>query len=154
MIKVLFVCHGNICRSPMAESVMTYMVKLCGLEKEFEISSAAAHRDELGNPPHAGTREILRQKGIPLVKHYARLLTVKDGEEYDYLIGMDDYNVHDMQKIVGEPYRKKVYKLLDFTSTPRAIADPWYTGDFELTYRDVEYGCKELINFLREKHGI
>lgn len=154
MISILFVCHGNICRSPMAESVFANLVKEAGVSEHFSISSAAAHSDEIGNPPHRGTQRILSEKGVPLVPHRARLMTDEDGTNYDYLIGMDEYNVRDMRRIVKVEHLDKVSKLLDFTARPRAIADPWYTGDFEYTYRDVSEGCNALLAFLREKYGI
>ena len=150
MFKILFVCHGNICRSPMAESVMSYLISERGLEGKVAVSSAAAHTDEIGNPPHIGTRRKLADEGIPLIPHRARLMTREDGEEYDLLIGMDSYNVRDMRRIVGEKNATKVRMLLDGTSHPRPIADPWYTGNFEETYRDVVEGCKALIEELTE----
>ncbi len=149
MKKILFVCHGNICRSTMAESVFTDMVNGCGLSEKFEISSAATHADELGSPPHYGTREKLRERGIPLVPHRARLLTRADGAYYDYIIGMDAENLRHMQRILGD-CRAKICLLLDFTPRPRAIADPWYTGNFDETYRDVAEGCSALLSTLSE----
>lgn len=113
MVKVLFVCHGNICRSPMAESVFTYLIREKGMEGEVCCASAAAHTDEIGNAPHYGTREKLRKEGIPLVPHRARLMTKADGEEFDFLIGMDEYNVRDMKRIVGEKHAHKVHLLLE-----------------------------------------
>ena len=148
MVKLLFVCHGNICRSPMAESVMAYLVEKNGLTDRISASSAAAHTDEIGNPPHRGTVEILKRNNIPLVPHRARLMTAADGEHFDFLLGMDEYNVRDMKRIVGERNAGKVKKLLDFSVRPRAIADPWYTGDFETTYADVTEGCKALLEFI------
>lgn len=145
---MLFVCHGNICRSPMAESVCAYLIKERGLTNSVCVDSAAAHRDELGEPPHRGTREKLQKEGIPLVPHRARLLTACDGEEYDYLIGMDDYNVRDMRRIVGEKNAHKVKRLLDFTSVPRPIADPWYTGNFDQTFDEILEGCNALLDAL------
>lgn len=148
MIKLLFVCHGNICRSPMAESVMAYLIEQNGLQSLVGVASAAAHRDEIGNPPHRGTVEILKRKGIPLIPHRARLMTRSDGETFDLLLGMDEYNVRDMKAIVGAEYAGKVKKLLDFSSCPRAIADPWYTGDFETTFADVFEGCNALLKYV------
>ncbi len=145
MIQILFVCHGNICRSPMAESILSEMIVRRGLTGKIAVSSAAARRDELGNPPHRGAAAKLREKGIPLVPHRARLLTEEDGEKYDLLIGMDEENIRDMKRIVGGKYAGKVRMLLDGTSRPRAIADPWYTGDFEATYSDLVEGCEALL---------
>ena len=152
MINVLFVCHGNICRSTMAESVFTDLVNRRGLSKKFAISSAATHADELGNPPHYGTREKLRRENIPLVPHRARLLTRDDGEKYDYIIGMDEENLRHMKRILGTAYEGKNSLLLDYSSHPRAIADPWYTGNFDATYDDVREGCEAFLAWLqREK---
>lgn len=150
MKKVLFVCHGNICRSTMAESVFTDMVKKRGLAGKFEISSAATHPDELGNPPHYGTREKLREVGIPLVPHRARLLTRADGEYYDYILGMDAENARCMRRILGD-CRAEVRLLLDYTERPRAIADPWYTGNFDATYADISEGCAAFLRVLGEE---
>lgn len=152
MINVLFVCHGNICRSTMAESVFTDLVNRRGLSKKFAISSAATHADELGNPPHYGTREKLRRENIPLVPHRARLLTRDDGEKYDYIIGMDEENLRHMKRILGTAYEGKISLLLDYSSHPRAIADPWYTGNFDATYDDVREGGEAFLGWLqREK---
>ena len=152
MINVLFVCHGNICRSTMAESVFTDLVNRRGLSKKFAISSAATHSDELGNSPHYGTREKLRRENIPLVPHRARLLTRDDGEKYDYIIGMDEENLRHMKRILGTAYEGKNSLLLDYSSHPRAIADPWYTGNFDATYDDVREGCEAFLAWLqREK---
>lgn len=145
MVKVIFVCHGNICRSPMAESVFYHLVKNAGLDGEISVASAAAHTDEIGNPPYYRTQEVLKSKKIPLVPHKARLLTAKDGENYDYIIGMDDYNVRDILRIIGEKRAEKVYRLLDFTPSPHAIADPWYTRDFETAFQEIYAGSKALL---------
>lgn len=148
--KVLFVCHGNICRSTMAESVFKHMVRERGLAELFEISSAATHTDEIGNPPHRGTQAKLREVGIPLVPHRARLLTRSDGAYYDYIIGMDGENARHMRRILGD-CRAKVCLLLDFTGSPRPIADPWYTGNFDETYDDVAEGCAAFLNHVLEE---
>lgn len=137
----------------MAESVMTYLVNEAGLADKFVIASAAAHTDEIGNQPHRGTREKLAREGIPLVPHRARLLTRADGEKFDYLIGMDVWNVRDMKKILGEEYAHKVSMLLDFTARPGAIADPWYTGNFDETFADVMEGCTALLNTIAKREG-
>jgi len=149
MIKVLMVCHGNICRSTMAESVLTHMVKKRGLEDCFEIDSAATSREEIGCPPHYGTVNKLRQVGIPVVTHRARQMTKADYDKYDYIIGMEESNVLNIKGICGEDKDKKVYRLLDFTNAPRDIADPWYTGNFDKTYEDVVDGCNGFLEFLK-----
>lgn len=151
MIKVLFICHGNICRSTMAESVMNYLVKKNHLEHHFHINSAATSREEIGNPPHYGTVNKLRQVGIPVIPHRAMQMTKSDYEEYDYLIGMDSANIRNMTRITGGDPEGKIYKLLSFAGSGRDVADPWYTGDFDATYRDVLAGCEGLLKHLREK---
>lgn len=148
MIRILFVCHGNICRSPMAESVCAYLVSKRSLQGRIEVSSAAAREDELGSPPHRGTREKLAREGIPLVPHRARLLTREDGERFDYIIGMDSHNLRDMKRILGEAPGAKLCLLLDFTSSPRPIADPWYSGNFDETFDDILLGCNALLDAL------
>ena len=137
----------------MAESVFSDMLKRRGIGN-ISVSSAATHTDEIGNPPHYGTREKLRQEGIPLIPHRARLMTRADGAEYDYIIGMDEENLRHMRRILGEEYANKISLLLDYSNRPRAIADPWYTGNFDETYRDVVEGCEGLLRHLREKELI
>ena len=154
MIKVLFLCHGNICRSTMAESVMTYLIKQRHLEDHFHISSAATSREEIGNPPHYGTVNKLRQVGIPVVPHRAIQMTKQDYAQYDYLIGMDTANIRNMNRIAGGDPEGKIYKLLTFADSGRDVADPWYTGDFDATYRDVLAGCEALIRYLQKQGKI
>lgn len=149
--RVLFVCHGNICRSTMAESVFTYMVKERHLEDLFEINSAATSREEIGNTPHYGTVGKLRQEGIPVVPHRAVQMTKADYEYYDYLIGMDTANIRNMNRIAGGDPQEKIYKLLTFAGSSRDVADPWYTGDFEATYRDVTEGLTAFLNYILSK---
>ena len=133
----------------MAESVFAAKIAARGLAGRFLVASAAAHTDALGEPPHRGTREKLARDGIPLIPHRARLMTASDGEKYDYLIGMDDQNVRDMRRIVGAKNAGKVCKLLDFSSRPRAIADPWYTGNFDETFGDIVEGCDALLEHFK-----
>lgn len=149
MIKVLFICHGNICRSTMAESVFTYLVNQRGLSSYFEIDSAATSREEIGNPPHYGTVTKLRQVGIPVVPHRARQMTKDDYEYYDYLIGMDSANIRNMNRIAGGDPEGKIYKLPSFAGFSKDIADPWYTGNFDETYNDVLEGCEAFLEFLK-----
>lgn len=150
MIKILFVCHGNICRSTMAESVMTYLVKQKHLESSFSINSAATSREEIGNTPHYGTVGKLREMKIPLIPHRAVQMTTLDYDSYDYLIGMDTANIRNMTRIAGGDSEGKIYKLLTFTGNGRDVADPWYTGDFDTTYKDVMTGCTALLQYILE----
>ncbi len=151
MIKVLFICHGNICRSTMAESVLTYMVKQRHIDHLFEIYSAATSREEIGNGPHYGTVNKLHQKGIPVIPHRAVQMTRADYDRYDYLIGMDTANIRNMNRITDGDPDEKIYKLLSFAGIGRDVADPWYTGDFEATYQDVIAGCEGFLQFLKEE---
>lgn len=152
MIKILFVCHGNICRSTMAESVMTDLVKRKHIEDQFIISSAATSREEIGNPPHHGTVSKLHRENIAVVPHRAIQMTKQDYQIYDYLIGMDTANIRNMLRIVGSDTQGKIYKLLSFANISRDVADPWYTGDFDTTYQDVVLGCEGFLNYLKELH--
>ena len=154
MIKILFVCHGNICRSTMAESVLTHLVKERGLQEQFYINSAATSREEIGNGPHYGTVNKLRQVGIPVVPHRAVQMTREDYDNYDYLIGMDTANIRNMNRIAGGDNDDKIYKMLAFANSGRDVADPWYTGDFDTTYRDVVEGCEGFLQFLKENGEI
>lgn len=150
MIRVLFICHGNICRSTMAESVMTHLIKQKHLEDVIYVNSAATSREEIGNTPHYGTVGKLRQVGIPLIPHRAVQMTKADYDEYDYLVGMDTANIRNMQRIAGGDPDGKIYKLLPFAGVSRDVADPWYTGDFDTTYNDVIIGCEALLNYIIE----
>ncbi len=145
MIKILFVCHGNICRSPMAEFVMKDMVKKAGAQKQFYIASAATSTEEIGNPVHYGTRNKLREFGISTEGKYAIQLEREDYGKYDYLIGMERANIRNMLRILREDPESKVCRLLDFSEHPRDIADPWYTGNFDKTYEDIKEGCEALL---------
>ena len=151
MIRILFVCHGNICRSPMAEFIFRDMVQKRGLEDSFLIASAATSREEQGNPVHYGTRNKLRECGILTAGKYSTPLKKQDYDKYDYLIGMDQWNITNIKRIIGGDPEKKVRKLLDFTEDSRDIADPWYTGDFDKTYKDVYSGCQALLDFILEQ---
>ena len=159
MIKVLFICHGNICRSPMGEYVLKDMVRKRGIADRFEIDSAAVSREEIGNGPHYGTVNKLHQKGIPVIPHRAVQMTMADYDRYDYLIGMDSANIRNMNRIAEGDPEEKIYKLLCFAGyennhqlvAGRDVADPWYTGDFEATYQDVTAGCEGFLQFLKEE---
>ena len=145
MVKILFICHGNICRSPMAEFVMKGLVKKAGLASQFQIESAATSREELGNPVYPPARCKLAEHGISCGAHAARQLTSRDYDEYDLLIGMDSTNLRDMHRICGGDYASKMSLLMDHTAHPGNVADPWYTGDFEATWRDGLEGCQGLM---------
>ena len=151
MVKILFVCHGNICRSPMAEFVMKDMVKKEGLAGQFSIASAATSMEEIGNPVHYGTRNKLAQVGISTAGKYAVRIERKDYQKYDYLVGMDSWNYKNMLRIAGKDPEKKISLLLDYTDHPRDVDDPWYTGNFEKTYEDVVAGCKGLLACIKKK---
>ena len=150
-IKVLMVCHGNICRSTMAQSVLQYIVNEEGLSDLFYIDSAATSREEIGNPPHRGTVAKLRQESIPVIPHQATQMTKADYDKYDYLIGMDTANIRNMNRIVGNDDDGKIYKLLSFADSGRDIADPWYTGNFDDTFNDVWMSCKGFLAYLKEE---
>ena len=145
MIKILFVCHGNICRSPMAEFVMKRLVRERGIERDFIIESAATSREELGNPVYPPARRMLARHGISCSGKTAVQMTKSDYDKYDHIVAMDSMNVRNIMRIIGSDRYGKVSMLLDFTDHPRSVADPWYTGDFETTYRDVDAGCRALL---------
>lgn len=153
MIKILFVCHGNICRSTMAEYVMKDLIKKNNLSDDFYINSAATSAEEIGNGVHRGTREKLHREGIPVGDHRAVQMKRSDYGAYDYLLGMDRQNIQNMLRIAGGDPQGKIFKLLDFTGHSRDIADPWYTGDFDATYQDVLAGCQGLLAYLRKEKG-
>ena len=147
MIKVLFICHGNICRSPMAEFIFKALVKKEGLSDYFEIASAATSQEALGYPVHRGTRKKLAEVGISTEGKRAVQMTRMDYKRYDYLIGMDSWNIRNMRAICGGDPDNKICRLLDFTDKSRDVADPWYTGDFETTYSDILEGCQGFLHY-------
>ena len=146
--KILFTCHGNICRSPMAEFVMKDMLAKAGLG-DVTVESAALHTDELGNDIHPGTQRELTKHGIPFAPRRAWLLSSGKLREYDLVVGMDAANMRDLQRLAGPAAAQKFRKLLDFAGVDRDVADPWYTGDFEATYADIVAGCSALLETLR-----
>ena len=149
MTNILFICHGNICRSPMAEFVMKDLVKKAGLERGFHIASAATSREEIGNPVYPPARRKLAEHGIACGGHASRQLTAQDYDKYDLLIGMDSANVRNMRRICGGDPQVKIHLLMEYAGRPGAeVADPWYTGDFEATWRDVLAGCQGLLQKL------
>ena len=151
MTRILFVCHGNICRSPMAEFIMKDLVKKAGLESQFHIASAATSTEELGSPVYPPARRKLAEHGIDCAGKTARQLRREDYGQYDLLIGMDRANLRDMRRICGGDPEGKLHLLMEYTDRPGDVADPWYTGDFEQTWRDVLAGCKGLLRAVKEK---
>ena len=149
MISILFVCHGNICRSPMAEFLLKHMVKEKGMAGQFQIDSAATSTEEIGNPVHYGTRRKLAQYGISVAGKTAVRMQKRDYDFYDYLIGMDDANIRNMCRIAGGDPDRKICKLLEFAGSTRDIADPWYTGNFDETYDDILEGCEAFLEELQ-----
>ena len=150
MIKILFICHGNICRSPMAEFVMRDMIEKARLSEHIQTASAATSREEIGNPVHYGTQNKLREHGISTAGKTAVQLTKADYSRYDYLIGMDQWNMKNILRIVGSDPEGKIHKLLEFAGEKGDIADPWYTGNFDETYSDVVRGCTGLLKTLTQ----
>lgn len=143
--KILFVCHGNICRSPMAEFVMKHLVEKAGLQDRYEIASAATSTEELGNPVYPPARRKLAEHGIGCQGKTARQMTMDDYRYYDLVVVMDRNNVRNLKRLLGEDTEHKIVLLMDYTDRPGEVADPWYTGDFEATWRDVLEGCQGLL---------
>ena len=143
--NILFVCHGNICRSPMAEFVMKHLVREAGMADRIRVTSKALHTDEIGSAPHHGTRAVLDAHAIPHEKHSAALMTRADYDTYDIIIGMDEENMRDLARLTGGDPKGKVHRLLSYIGENRDVADPWYTGNFDVTYRDVDAGCRALL---------
>lgn len=154
MIKVLFICHGNICRSPMAEFVMKDLVEKAGLKDRFHIESAATSTEEIGNPVYPPARRKLAEYGISCAGHAARQLTRKDYDQFDWLIGMDFANLRNMRRMCGGDEQDKIHLLMDYTHRPGEVADPWYTGNFEATWQDVREGCEGLLQYLTKESPI
>ena len=151
MTRILFVCLGNICRSPMAEYVMRDLVRRAGLEDQVQVASAATSREELGNPVYPPARRKLAEHGIACEGHAARQMTAADYDRFDLLIGMDQNNLRNMNRICGGDPQHKLRMLMDYTDRPGEVADPWYTGDFERTWQDVLAGCQGLLAQLESR---
>lgn len=147
-IHILFICHGNICRSPMAEMVMKEMVRQKGLEAKFEISSMAATTEEMGHDIYPPAKRALDAHHIPYTKRKAALITERDYRWADYIIAMDEENLDDLSRLTQGDREKKISRLLDWAGEARDVTDPWYTGNFEKTYEDIEKGCRAVLERL------
>ena len=148
MIKVLFICHGNICRSPMAEYILKRLTAQRGIADRFHIESAATSSEEIGNPIYPPAKAELARHGIHVTSHRARRIRPEDYDEYDYLIAMESYNIRNMMRVFRDDPDDKICRLLDFTGRPRDIADPWYTRDFGQTYTEIVEGCESFLEQL------
>ncbi len=148
MVKVLFICHGNICRSPMAEFVMKNLVEKRGISSDFYIESAATSTEEIGNPVYPPAKRKLAEHGISCDGKYARQVTKRDYQEYDYLIVMDNWNMKNLRRMLGADPEGKMFMLMSFAGSSREVADPWYTGNFDATWHDVTAGCEGLLDYL------
>jgi protein-tyrosine phosphatase len=151
MVRILFVCHGNICRSPMAEFVMKDLVHKAGRDGDFHIESAATSTEEIGNGVYPPAKRKLAEHGISCNGKTARQLTANDYNRFDLLIGMDSRNISNMKHICGGDPQNKIMRLLDLTQRTGEVADPWYTGNFEATWQDVLLGCQQLLELIKNK---
>ena len=151
MVNILFICHGNICRSTMAEFYMKHIVEQAGLSDSIYIESAATSREEIGNDTHYGTKQKLDEMAIPYTRHKARQVTVDDYQNFDYLVIMDENNGRNLRRIIGDDVDFKVYKAMSFVGENRDVKDPWYTGNFDETYDDISRSCDALLAVLKEK---
>ena len=149
--RILFICHGNICRSPMAEFILKDMVEKAGRAGEFEIASAATSTEEIGNDIYPPAKRILTQKGIKFNSRQARQITKPDYDYYDFIIAMDDNNIRNLKRLLGEDTENKISLMMDYAGKHRDVADPWYTGDFETTYNDIVEGCRGFLKLISEK---
>ena len=149
--KILFICHGNICRSPMAEFLFKHLAAQAGLDGQFEVASAATSTEEIGNSVYPPARRKLAEHNISCAGKTARQLTCTDGDYYDLLIGMDEANRHNILRLIAPENAPKVYLLMEFAGQHKEVADPWYTGDFEATWQDVLAGCQGLLTELAKK---
>lgn len=151
MIKILFICHGNICRSPMAEFIFKDLITTRGIADQFFVASAATSTEEIGNPVYPPARQKLNQHGINCEGKRAVQMKREDYDKYDLLIGTEQINVRNMERIAGSDPENKIHRLLDYSKHPRDISDPWYTGDFDRAYEDILEGCEALLEYLLAK---
>lgn len=151
MIKILFICHGNICRSPMAEFIFKDLINKKGIADRFYVASAATSYEEIGNPVYPPARRKLLEHGIDPSGKYAIHMERADYDAYDFLIGMEQMNIRNMYRITGSDPQKKICRLLDYSKRPRDISDPWYTGDFDRAYEDILEGCEALLKYLSDE---
>ncbi|HJC23376.1 MAG TPA: low molecular weight phosphotyrosine protein phosphatase [Candidatus Eisenbergiella merdavium] len=154
MIKILFICHGNICRSPMSEFILKDMTARRGISDLFQIASAATSREEIGNPVYPPARRKLLQHGIDPSGKTARQITRRDYEEYDYILAAESCNIRNIERITGGDPDHKIHRLLDFSARPRDIDDPWYTGDFDTAWNDIVEGCEAFLDWLEKENRI
>ena len=147
MIKILFICHGNICRSPMAEFIMKNLINIKGVQSDFYIESAATSTEEIGNDMYPPAKRMLTEKGVPFTSRHARQITRSDYDKFDYIIGMDSYNMNNLHRRFPNDSHHKIYPLLE----DRSVSDPWYTDDFNKAYNDILEGCKVWLNKLEKE---
>lgn len=154
MFKILFVCHGNICRSAMSEFIMKDMIAKKRLADKIQVASSATSREEIGNDMYTPAKRKLDKEHIPYTRHHARQITKSDYAEYDLILCMEQYNIRNLKKIIPDDPDNKIRLLLDYSDTSRDISDPWYSGDFDRAYDDIKEGCQRLIEFLHKENKI